>query len=320
MLSRVADSLYWMSRYIERAEHSIRLLDVNMSLVLDYSTTTAERRWKCLLTALGTSSDVVWRGDFYQIARTLTFDQGNPRSITSWIRAARENANQVRDEISSEQWQRLNRLYHQVSAPAERDGSETDLSTFLSGVLDGIHLFQGVSDTTMSHGQGWHFIRIGRYLERATATAALLDVYQKEIFAEATSPSDPHQFLEWLGLLRCCAAFEAYTRVNTADLSQERVLAFLLFDSRFPHSLRYCIDSLHEALLAVRQASGRHTGDDLLRTAGRLQASLSFADMEDVLRDGAPAYLQEIQRQCREIDILLYHYYIHYSVQTALPT
>ncbi|GAC1358705.1 MAG: alpha-E domain-containing protein [Acidobacteriaceae bacterium] len=319
MLSRVADSLYWMSRYLERAEHTIRLLDINMSLVLDYSTTTAERRWKCLLTAIGTPTEVIWRGDFYQIARTLTFDQTNSRSITSWIRAARENANQVRDEISSEQWQRLNRLYHQVSAPPERNGSEIDLSTFLSGVLDGIHLFQGVSDTTMSHGQGWHFIRIGRYLERATATAALLDAYQKEIFSDVATASDTHQFLEWLGLLRCCAAFEAYTRVNTADLTEERVLAFLLFDSRFPHSLRYCIDSLHEALLAVQQASGRHTAGDLIRTAGRLQASLSFADMDDVLRNGASSYLQEIQRQCREIDILLYHYYIHYSVQAALP-
>lgn len=318
MLSRVADSLYWMSRYLERAEHSIRLLDVNMSLVLDYSTTTAERRWKCLLAALGSSSEVLWRGDFYEIARTLTFDQDDSRSITSWIRAARENANQVRDEISSEQWQRLNRLYHQVSVAPEST-SEVDLSTFLSGVLDGIHLFQGVSDTTMSHGQGWHFIRIGRYLERATATATLLDVYQREIFSDSTGTGDTHQFLEWLGLLRCCSAFEAYTRVNTADLSQERVLSFLLFDDRFPHSLRYCIDSLHEALLAVQQTSGRHTADDLIRTAGRLQASLSFADIEDILRDGVPAYLQQIQRQCREIDILLYHFYIHYSVQAALP-
>ncbi len=110
MLSRVADSLYWMSRYLERAEHTVRLLDVNMGLMLDRSSTSAEGRWLRVLAALGNPEEIEWRGDYNQLVRALTFDADNRASITACIVSARENARQVRDELSTEQWQRLNRL------------------------------------------------------------------------------------------------------------------------------------------------------------------------------------------------------------------
>lgn len=319
MLSRVADSLYWMSRYLERAEHTVRLLDVHMSLMLDRSSTSAEGRWARVLAALGNPADVAWNGNFHQLAHTLTFDAHNPRSITACIVSARENARQVRDEISSEQWQQLNHIFHQVSEAPSGSDSERNLTEFLPSIMNGMHLFQGVTDTTMSHGEGWNFIQLGRSLERASATAMLLDLYHADTFsAPDDGSSDGYQYLEWIGLLRCCTAFEAYCTVYTADLTQERILEFLLLNREFPHSLRFSIDALRQALLAIQQGRASQPSDELARLAGRLQASLTFVGISEILDQNPVGYLRRIQQQCSRIHELLYSSYIHYSVQAAL--
>lgn len=318
MLSRVADSLYWMSRYLERAEHSIRLLEVNMGLMLDKSETSAEGRWKRVLRSLGSPKDIQWEGDYHRVVDTLAFDSDNPASIASCILQARENARQVRDEISTEQWQRLNNLYHEISGPRQINSYFTEFIDFLLKLLGDLHLFQGVTDSTMSHGEGWHFIQMGRYIERASSTATLLDGYRHETFTVSEDLNDGYQYLEWIGLLRCCAAFEAYCRVYTAELSQDRILDFLLLNRQFPHSIRYSIDCLHQALTAIQQESGRQPTDELTRIAGRLQSSLTFVDISSILSQDPGRYLQGIYQQCRQIHKLIYRYYIDYSIQTAL--
>src|SRR5215469_5583170 len=171
MLSRVADSLYWMSRYLERAENTVRQLDVTMSLMLDPGGASAETRWTRLLSSLGDPTGLSWNGDLESMAHSLIFDGANPASVTYCVNAARENARQVREETSTEQWQRLNRLFHQIHSPQAEGQFANSVSDLLASIVDGIHLFKGVSDTTMIHGQGWQFIRLGRYLERAYATA-----------------------------------------------------------------------------------------------------------------------------------------------------
>ncbi len=321
MLSRVADSLYWMSRYLERAEHTVRMLDVNFSMTLDRSTTTDDARWRRLLLALGSpvknSSD--WAGDSHRLLRTLTHDDANAASVRSCIAEARENARQVREEISSEQWLQLNRLYHLVNeTPAPED--TTPPEEFLATVLDGLHLFQGVTDTTMSHGEGWQFIQIGRSVERASSIASLLSVYELAAPAaeQQDGPAGSHQFLEWVGLLRSCTAFEAYCYVYTADLTESQILEFLLLNKDFPHSVRYSADRLREALLALEQESGRLAPQELQRVAGRLQSALQYVEIADVLQGGVGDYLRMILSECRRIHTLLYRDYIHYSVQTAL--
>ena len=182
MLSRVADSLYWMSRYLERAENTVRQLDVTMSLMLDTGGTNVETRWQRLLASLGKPAGMEWKGGLETMARALVFDSLSPASVTFCINGARENARQVREEISSEQWQRLNRLFHQMHSPHAQTQFSSSINDTLASVVDGIHLFQGVGDSTMIHGQGWQFIRLGRYLERAYATATMLEVYQAELF------------------------------------------------------------------------------------------------------------------------------------------
>jgi uncharacterized alpha-E superfamily protein len=318
MLSRVADNLYWMSRYLERAEHAARLLDVNLNLMLDESASGADRRWRRVLAALGNPPNLAWSGDAYQVAQILTFDPGHRSSITACVTAARENARQVREEISTEQWQRLNFLFHQVTRRKPNETDDVLPSDFLLAVIEGVHLFEGVTDSTMSHGEGWQFIQVGRYIERACATATLLGLYHREFWGLVDQTPEASEYLEWTGLLRCCTAFEAYCKVYTADLSPDRILEFLLLNPEFPHSVRYSIDCLQRALEAIAGEGGRSRAVQLSRLAGRLQASLSFGQISEILSQDVGAYLQSILRQCREIHETIYELYVNYSIHTAL--
>ena len=325
MLSRVADSLYWMSRYLERAEHTTRLLDVNLNLMLDESPFSADRRWQRVLQALGSPKGVEWKGDAMALANCLTFDANTRSSVLACIISARENARHVREQISTEMWQRLNSLYLQVTRPelqavsagAAQQQSEAP-TEFLGQVMEGVHQFQGVTDSTMSHGEGWQFIQVGRYMERASATATLLEAYQPELWTTQDALPDSNEYLEWMGLLRSATAFEAYCKVYTADLAPDWILEFLLLDADFPHSLRFSIEAMQHALEAVQDVSGGTRSDKLGRIAGRLRATLSYSSVEEIMSRDVVTYLRDIQLQCREIHIAIYELYVDYSIQAAL--
>ena len=326
MLSRVADSLYWMSRYLERTEHTTRLLEVNLNLMLDESSTSSDHRWLRALQALGKPKRVKWEGNPYALAHAMTFDTGHKSSVLSCIMAARENARHVREQISTEQWQRLNSLYLEATRPeikalvqpVEMQADNEAMASFLQRVMDAVHEFQGVTDSTMSHGEGWHFIQVGRFLERASATAALLEAYHADVWSNPDRAIESNEYLEWMGLLRSATAFEAYCKVYTADLTPERILEFLLLDAEFPHSLRFSIDSLRDAVGAIQRVSGKSRAEELHRIAGRLSAMLAYSSVEEILRGGVIGYLRDIQKQCQLIHETIYHLYVDYSIQAAL--
>jgi uncharacterized alpha-E superfamily protein len=326
MLSRVADSLYWMSRYLERTEHATRLLDVNLNLMLDESSTSSDHRWLRLLQALGKPKRVKWDGNPYALAYAMTFDTGHKSSVVSCIMAARENARHVREQISTEQWHQLNTLYLEATSSemkalgktADYQNASEGPIAFLQRVMEAVHQFQGVTDSTMSHGEGWHFIQVGRYLERATATAMLLEAYHEDVWSHPDRPVESNEYLEWMGLLRSATAFEAYCKVYTADMTPERILEFLLLDEEFPHSLRFSIESLEKALGAIQQVAGKTRAEELQRIAGRLSASLTYASVDEILSGDIVAYLRGIQKQCQSIHETIYHLYVDYSIQAAL--
>ena len=326
MLSRVADSLYWMSRYLERAEHTTRLLDVNLNLMLDESAASADRRWQRVLEALGRPKDIEWSGEPYALTQALTFDTTNKASILSCIIAARENSRHVREQISTEQWHRLNSLYLQVVRPEmqiERQAEAfaagiTRPSEFLQSVMEAVHQFQGVTDSTMNHGEGWQFIQVGRYLERASATAVLLEAYHEDLWGHPERIDEGNEYLDWMGLLRSATAFEAYCKVYTADLTPDHIFEFLLLDEEFPHSVRFSIDSVQCALEKIQGDSGKARAEALQRLSGRLQASLSYSSVDEILRQDAVGYLRGIQAQCRAVHNTIYELYVDYSIQAAL--
>jgi uncharacterized alpha-E superfamily protein len=318
MLSRVADSLYWMSRYLERAENTVRQLDVTMGLMLDPGGASAETRWKRLVAALGNPADLEWNGDLDAMARTLIFDSDNGASIIYCVDGARENARQVREEISSEQWQRLNRLYHQIHSSNAEDQFRANTNDLFVSIIDGIHLFKGVTDTTMLHGQGWQFIRLGRYLERAYATATLLEVFQPDLYGVPEREHSGYQYLEQVGLLRCCTAFESYCQVYTADISADRILEFLLLNQDFPHAIRYSVDSSLQAIQSIQRTGGRRPPEELTAGIGRLHAMLGYTTIAEILAGNAGMFLHTIRQQCMLIHELIYRYYVQYSIQSAL--
>jgi uncharacterized alpha-E superfamily protein len=318
MLSRVADSLYWMSRYLERAENTVRQLDVNMNLMLDTGGPNVETRWERMVSALGKPGGMAWEGALEPTARNLVFDLINPLSVTYCVNAARENARQVREEISTEQWQRLNRLYHHIHSPHAQMQFGNSVSDLLAAVIDGIYLFKGTTDTTMIHGQGWQFIRLGRYLERAYSTATLLEVYQPDLFHHAATERASHLYLEYVGLLRCCTSFEAYCQVYTADISPDRVLEFLLLNRDFPHAIRFCVDGARHAIEEIQHTGGRRAPGDLTAGMGKLHAMLVYTSIHEILAGDAAAFLHNIREQCLRIHELVYRYYVHYSIQSAL--
>jgi uncharacterized alpha-E superfamily protein len=315
-----------MSRYIERAEHATRLLDVNLNLMLDESAVSADRRWQRLLQCLGSPKDVKWSGDPYELTQRLSFDTGLKGSILSCIIAARENSRHVREQISTEQWHRLNSLYLQVTRPEIQSdmNSETVMpgleqpTEFLQQVMEGVHQFQGVSDSTMSHGEGWQFIQVGRYIERASATALLIEAYHADLWSHVERIPEGNEYLEWMGLLRSATAFEAYCKVYTADLTPDRILEFLLLDQEFPHSVRFSIDTLQDALEAIHGEGGKSRAEPLRRLTGRLQSSLNYSSVDEILNGDIVAYLHGIQFQCRAIHEMIYQLYIDYSIQAAL--
>jgi uncharacterized alpha-E superfamily protein len=318
MLSRVADSLYWMSRYLERAENTVRQLDVTMSLMLDTGAANLETRWQRMVAALGKPTEMAWNGSLDEMARRLVFDALNPASVTYCVNAARENARQVREEISSEQWQRLNRLYHQMHAPHAQSQFGSNINDALAAVIDGIYLFKGTTDTTMIHGQGWQFIRLGRYLERAYSTATLLEIYQPDLFQHSATERAGHLHLELVGLLRCCTSFEAYCQVYTADLSPDRILEFLLLNRDFPHAIRYCVDGTRQTIEGIQESGGRRPPEALISGIGKLHAMLGYTTISEILSGDSASFLHTIREQCLRIHDMVYRYYIHYSIQSAL--
>jgi uncharacterized alpha-E superfamily protein len=299
MLSRVADSFYWLRRYLERAEHSARVLLVYQGLRLDDPTASVGRR---LLSAVGEAPAGFSPG-------------GDPHrsGIAACVAAARENARQIREQISSEMWEQLNRLYLRLSDSAL--GSNDDSDSFMRAVIEGTHLFHGVTEVTLSHGEGWHYMQLGRYIERATTTASMLEEYFPEPTAETETGIS--EYAAWVGLLRACSAFEPYCRTYTADVTPERLIEFLLLNEECPRSVRFAADRIEDSLKAIARMLGREGGRPE-RFAGRLRASLNFGTIDEIMEGHLARYVASVRKQCDQIHLALFQTYISYPIETAI--
>ncbi|NOK62704.1 MAG: alpha-E domain-containing protein [Chloroflexi bacterium AL-W] len=318
MLSRVADSLYWMCRYLERSEHTARVIDLNLHQMLDQTPESSEHRWERVLASLRATLPDDRTTDAYNVTQALTFDAQNPSSIVSCITAARDNARQVREQLSTEMWEQLNRLYLAVKRLHMDDIWSVEPHEFFRRIKEGAHLFQGVTDTTMSHDQGWQFIQAGRYIERASTIATLLEVYLLEPTETVDNNVSALDYLGWVGLLKSCTAFEAYCKVYTADVQPGRILEFLLLNDEFPHSVRFSSDALRSALRAITVTTGGRPGGRAERMTGRLSATLDYGQVDEIVAEGLGAYLADVQHQCTQIHNAIYQTYVSYPIDTAI--
>jgi uncharacterized alpha-E superfamily protein len=313
LLSRVADSLYWIARYLERAEHTIRLIDVRLDLELDRRVDADGWDFGQLCEAVRCATSPGALSSPAMLVDTLVFDASNRGSVLACITAARDNARQAREEISSDMWEQLNALYLRLRQ-VRGEGTWSARPHYLSRLItEGVHLFEGVTDATMGHGEGWQFLHAGRFVERAAATAALVD----RQFRDASRL--PLNHVEWVGLLRSCAAFEAYCRCYTADVRPDRVAEFLLLNAEFPRSVRFAAARVEAALRAIAQSTGRVAGGRAERLAGRLHASLDYGQVDEILGEDPHAYLEGIGRYCAQIHEAAHQSYISYPIESALP-
>lgn len=302
MLSRVADSLYWMSRYIERAENVARFVDVNLQLLLDLPADATEQ-WHPLVVTSGDEDLFAERHGVAtreNVVQFLTFDKENPNAIISCLRAARESARSVREIISSEMWEQVNTFYLMVTDPGASERVADAPYDFFREVKMASHLFEGLANATMSHGEGWHFCRLGRLLERADKTSRILDV---KYFILLPSPDDvgtPFDDLQWAAVLRSASAFEMY-RKRHHHLTPDNIVDFLLLDREFPRSSHYCLIKADESLHAIVGSPVGAFCNSAEQHLGQLRAELAYARVEDVIGEGLHEFVDALQTKLNTV-------------------
>jgi uncharacterized alpha-E superfamily protein len=308
MLSRVAEAIYWMSRYAERAENVARFVDVSFQVMLDLPDPVGDP-WAGVVNATGDEDlyakryGVATRDD---VVRFLTFDTGSPNSILSCLRNARENARSVREVISSEMWEQINKWYLLVrDAAATSDSVLEDPHDFLAEVKQASHLFVGIAALTMTHGEGWNFGRIGRLLERADQTSRIVDAKQALLLARPSELGASVDGVNLSALLRSVSALEMY-RKRHGMIAFPTVIGFLLLEKGFPRSVRYCLNEAARSLHAIT-GTPSDAGDSVPeRRLGRLSAQYEYASVGEILAEGLHSHLDLLQSNLNDVGGAIY--------------
>lgn len=301
MLSRVADSIYWLNRYVERAENIARFVDVNLNLLLDSPTGVAQQ-WKPLILTTG---DLHLFQEHYgeptaeNVIRFLTFDRTYPNSIVSCLHSARENARSIREIISSEMWEQINAFYHFVNDAVGCEPS--DLPAFFSEVKQESHLFVGIASATMTHNEGWHFGSIGRLLERADKTTRILDVKYFILLPSVGDVGTTLDELQWIALLKSASAYEMYRKCGMHRLSPMSIAEFLVLNRDFPRSIRYCLRTAERSLHQITGTPEGTWSSPVERACGKLRSDLDYLTIEDIIDTGLHEFLDGLQRQMNGI-------------------
>jgi len=300
LLSRVAESIYWMARYIERAESVARFIGVNLQLQLDLPLLPAHQ-WQPLVDTSGDSEVFKQRfGEATQagVLEFLVFDPENPNSILSCLRAARENARSVRETISSEMWAQVNSMYLHMQS-LRMPEPERLLDTFRDLRMR-CHLFQGIADSTMTRNEAWHFLRLGRKLERADKTSRILDVKYFMLLPSTSDVGTPFDDIHWSAVLKSVSAFQMY-RQKYGRITPRDVVEFLVMDRDFPRSVRFCVRTAQESLNAITGSPRGEARYDSERLMLPLGAELDSASVDQVISSGLHEYLDSLQKKMNAI-------------------
>lgn len=300
MLSRTADQLYWMARYIERAENTARLLDVTwqMSLV-PQSSEVANRSWLAALNCNGLAETYQKLHGAVEGAKVLNFmtlDEDNPASIYNCLRAARENAHAVRGTLSLEMWEAINATWLETAQRARRPLVEADYGEFFEWVKNRSSLSRGVTFGTMLHDEAFQFIRMGTHIERADNTARLLDV-KYHLLAAGMTGGGAGDYYQWGALLRSLSAFEIYRRVYRDVVTPTRVAELLILRPDMPRSLLSCMELVNATLEKVANTHSAETS----RRAGQLHAELRYARIEDIVKQDLHKFLEGFTERICEL-------------------
>lgn len=295
MLSRVAESLYWMARHIERAEDLTRLLAVNFNALLDTQPEFVLQGWQPLVTMTGDAelfTETYGQATAQTVMEFMLWSPLNPNAVTACINRARENARSVREQISSEMWEHINRLYF-IIRNANRAAVLASPAEFFAQVRDGSQAFQGITSATLTHGEPYHFIQLGALLERADKTARILTA--KYMYIERLPRDSAETSLQLIALLRSCSAFEPFRRAARGGMNIELVVDYLLLDREFPRAVLFCLNKSMAALDILGDSENAYLKTSYpRRTLGRVSAELEYLDIHEVLGEGMDPYLEKL--------------------------
>jgi uncharacterized alpha-E superfamily protein len=316
MLSRIADSLFWLARYMERAEDTARILDVNYHMMLEQSPDSSRLRWEPLIVMAGEQerfAELQTEANAQTVFEFLAFRESNPSSIVECVCKARENARTIRDRISREMWEDINRFYHAIQEFRPEEELLQGPHRFCDTVKFGSHRFNGVTDATLPHDDGWEFLRVGRMLERAEMTARLVDVRYQGLIADGAAGDEPDAH-QWMAVLKSVGAYEAYRRQHHAPIVPEQVAGMLILHPQHPRSIRFSMTEVQNGLRAISGTGPGTYANEAERLTGRLLESLRYGRIEEIFAAGLHAYLAEVQRTCRAIGEDIARTYFYYAV------
>jgi uncharacterized alpha-E superfamily protein len=308
MLSRTADHLFWMARYMERAENTARMLDVNLQTsLLPQSADRAEAGWRGLLGISELEDNFRKKYGEVNAANVMHFmvrDEGNLSSILNCLRAARENARAVRGALTTEVWETQNQTWLGFNKQLLGGAFERDPASLFDWVKYRSHLSRGVRTGTMLEDEAMYFLRLGTFLERADNTARLLDAKLHALGGALTQVQAAHEpqevdFYYWSAVLRSVSAFEIYRRVYRNVIRPEKVAELLILRPDMPRSLLACLNGIMEQLALVANEHSQET----MRRAGKLQAQLRWGRIEEIMEGGLHDYLVEFLRCVGELGV-----------------
>lgn len=316
MLSRDADSMYWLSRYVERAEHVARLLMVTTNLLMDVGDLAPNlqaRQWRSVLETMRLDELPPSREPLAnRILLYMTFNTENPSSLVNCLTRARENARGIRESLPTEMWENVNALYWQICSDDARARFEESSEEIFRAVLTGSMLFQGLTDQTLPHDQRWLFMQLGKLFERIDVTCRVLET-KFNILRSAENKLEPAiRNIHWMAVLRSCSSIEAYQRTFVGDMDPMRVAGFLILQRSFPRSIRFCVENAYEAAAEMRAGIGSASIDPAERILGSLRAQLEYADPSEILGKGLPLYLRYLQSEIAETSAAVQRaYFLH---------
>jgi len=316
MLSRIAESMFWLARYVERAEYTARILDVNFHTLLEQSANRDRLRWDPLISMAGEQDrfrQFHESSDARAVFEFLAFQKENPSSIVQCISKARENARTIRDRISREMWEDINGLYLTVNCFNYGEEMAAGPHRFCDTIRSGSHRFHGVTDATLPHDEGWEFLRIGWSLERSEMTARLVDAqyYNPHLLGTATTGSDNHQ---WMAVLKSVGAYEAYHRKYHSAIDPEKVAEMLILHPLHPRSIRFSVTEVQSGLRAISGTGSGSYANEAERLTGKVLERLRYDKIDEIFNQGLHPYLNELLRMCESIGEDIARSYFYYAV------
>jgi uncharacterized alpha-E superfamily protein len=312
LLARFADCIFWLARYVERAENLARILDVNETFSRD---SHGGQNWRSIV-QLNSDEERFFAthpiATAQSVVKFYVIDAANPTSIVSAIRYARENARTLRPLISTEMWVQLNIFYNHLAGLSDADLLPGRHAALFGTIKEACQTHTGITEGTFFRDQGWYFYQLGRYIERADQTTRLLDIKYHLLLPSASDVGSPTDVSQWHALLRSAAGYHAYRRLHTASTTPARVAGFLLLNQAFPRSVHHCVREAGRLLGEVKSRYALRNGNDAAEELDRLRAVLGTLDIATILSEGLHQFLDQMQQQLiavtRELSIAFFGY------------